>query len=125
MILVLLVTVALIAGFAVFSILRLRGRVGDSESLKSELARLMETFAVSQRDMEERLKAEQRALSERLHDRETAINKTLAEGLQSATKKTLESMNKVEVRLAVIDKAQANIADLSSQVVNLQNILSN
>ena len=124
-ILALLVVVALIAGFAAFSLLKIRGRAGESEALKSELARLTENFAASQRDMEERLKAEQRALGERLHEREAAFNKTLSDGLQDATKKTLESMNKVEVRLAVIDKAQANIADLSGQVVSLQNILSN
>ncbi len=124
-ILILLIVVSLIAGFAAFSLLRMRGRADGSELLKSELARLTDSFAASHRDMEERLKSEQRALGERLHEREAAINKTLAEGLQSATKKTLESMNKVEVRLAVIDKAQANIADLSSQVVSLQNILSN
>ena len=121
----LLILVAVIAAFAVFSILRLRGRAADTEGLRGELARLTENFAAGQRDMEERLKAEQRALGERMHEREAALNKTLAEGLQTTTKKTLESINKVEVRLAVIDKAQANIADLSGQVVNLQNILSN
>jgi DNA recombination protein RmuC len=124
-ILALLIVVAVIAAFAVFSILKLRGRAGEAEGLRGELAHLTETFAAGQRDMEERLKAEQRALTERLHEREATLNKTLAEGLQTTTKKTLESINKVEVRLAVIDKAQANIADLSGQVVNLQNILSN
>ncbi|MDP6817823.1 MAG: DNA recombination protein RmuC [Alphaproteobacteria bacterium] len=124
-ILALLILVAAIAAFATFSILRLRGRAGEAETLRGELARLTEVFATGQRDMEERLKAEQRALGERMHEREAALNKTLAEGLQSATKKTLETMSKVEVRLAVIDKAQANIADLSSQVVSLQDILSN
>jgi DNA recombination protein RmuC len=124
-ILAVLIVVALIAGFAALSLLRTRGRAGEAEALKGELARLGESFATSQRDMEERLKAEQRALGERLHERETALNKTLSDGLQDATKKTLETMNKVEVRLAVIDKAQANIADLSGQVVSLQNILSN
>jgi len=124
-ILILLVVIALIGGFVAFLLLRVRSRADKTESLKGEFARLAETFATDQHNMEERLKAEQRALSERLHEREATINKTLAEGLQSATNKTLESMNKVEVRLAVIDKAQANIADLSGQVVSLQNILSN
>jgi len=124
-ILALLIAAALIAAFATFSILRLRGRAGETETLRGELARLTENFAAGQRDMEERLKAEQRALAERIHEREASLNKTLAEGLQTTTKKTLESIGKVEVRLAVIDRAQANIADLSGQVVNLQNILSN
>ena len=124
-ILALVIVIALIAAFATFIMLRPRGRAGEAETLRNELARLSESMAASQRDMEERLKAEQRALGERMHAREAALNKTLAEGIESSTKKTLETMSKVEVRLAVIDKAQSNIAELSGQVVSLQNILSN
>jgi len=132
-ILVVLIIVALFVGFAVFSILRLRGNDGnaarqheqEATRLREEMARLTESFATNQREMEERLKAEQRALGEKLHERETALSKTLAEGLQNSTKRTLETMGKMEARLAVIDKAQSNIAELSSQVVSLQDILSN
>ena len=124
-ILALLIAVVLIVAFATFSILRLRGRTGETERLRGELARLTENFAAGQRNMEERLKAEQRALAERIHGHEASLTKTLAEGLQATTEKTLESIGKVEARLAVIDRAQANISDLSGQVVNLQNILSN
>ena len=124
-ILALVIVIALIAAFATFIMLRPRGRAGEAETLRNELARLSESMAAGQRDMEERLKAEQRALGERMHAREAALNKTLAEGIESSTKKTLETMSKVEVRLAVIDKAQSNIAELSGQVVSLQNILSN
>lgn len=124
-ILALVIVIALIAAFATFIMLRPRGRAGEAETLRSELARLSESMAAGQRDMEERLKAEQRALGERMHAREAALNKTLAEGIESSTNKTLETMSKVEVRLAVIDKAQSNIAELSGQVVSLQNILSN
>jgi DNA recombination protein RmuC len=124
-ILAVLILVALIAGYAVFAISRLRGGGGQAERQREDMVRLSESFAASQRDMEERLKAEQRALGDKLHEREAALNKTLAEGLQDSTKKTLETMGKVEARLAVIDKAQSNIAELSSQVVSLQDILSN
>ena len=124
-ILALLIAVVLIVAFATFSILRLRGRTGETERLRGELARLTENFAAGQRNMEERLKAEQRALAERIHGHEASLTKTLAEGLLVTTERTLESIGKVEARLAVIDRAQANISDLSGQVVNLQNILSN
>jgi len=132
-ILVVLIIVALFVGFAVFSLSRLRGNDGnaarlheqEATRLREEMARLNESFAANHREMEERLKAEQRALGEKLHERETTLSKTLAEGLQNSTKRTLETMGKVEARLAVIDKAQSNIAELSSQVVSLQDILSN
>ncbi len=122
---VILAVIIIFSGIAGFVFLRRRGTAGEAEQLRGDLVRLSESFAASQRDMEERLKAEQRALGEKLHEREAALNKTLAEGLQDSTKKTLETMGKVEARLAVIDKAQSNIAELSSQVVSLQDILSN
>ena len=124
-ILAVLIVLAGFAAVATFFVLRPRGRGAEAERLRQEMIRMSERFAASQRDMEERLKTEQRTLGEKLHERETALSKTLAEGLQDSTKKTLETMGKVEARLAVIDKAQSNIAELSSQVVSLQDILSN
>ena len=117
-ILVILIVLAGLAAVATFFVLRPRGQGAEAERLREEMIRMSESFAASQRDMEERLKAEQRTLGEKLHERETALSKTLAEGLQDSTKKTLETMGKVEARLAVI-------AELSSQVVSLQDILSN
>ena len=91
----------------------------------SEMERLADALGARQSELEERLRADQGALAERLHARELALNKTLGEGLDTATRRTLETMARLEGRLAAIDKAQANIVALSSQVVSLQDILAN
>ena len=122
---------AVVAIFGVFGILgisfaKLSNRQGKTlEKFQERIVDLSNKLVVSQQEMEERLKGEQRHLSEKLTEQRIALNKTLSEGLQDTTKKTLETMSKVESRLAVIDKAQSNITELSSQFVSLQDILSN
>ena len=61
------------------------------------------------------------AVEERLGD----LNKRIGDKLQESTEKAGKSLSDLASRLAVIDRAQANIMELSGQVVGLQNILSN
>lgn len=60
-----------------------------------------------------------------LNDRLDGMTKRLGDGLQVQTEKTGESMARLQERLAVIDRAQKNLMDLSNQMVGLQDILSN
>jgi DNA recombination protein RmuC len=53
------------------------------------------------------------------------LDAKLNAGLVNTTKETQSALGEVRKQLAVIDAAQKNIADLSSQVVSLQGILSN
>ena len=89
------------------------------------MEQLAESLRAGQGEMETRLRADRDALTERLHAQELALTKALGTGLESATKRTLETMARLEGRLAAIDKAQENIVALSSQVVSLQDILAN
>ena len=45
--------------------------------------------------------------------------------MQTATKHTVENLQKLNERLAVIDHAQKNLTDLTSQVTSLRDVLSN
>ena len=45
--------------------------------------------------------------------------------MKTSTKNTVENLQKLNERLAVIDSAQKNITDLASQVTTLQNVLGN
>tara|TARA_Y100001970_G_scaffold294256_1_gene449283 strand:- start:74935 stop:76056 length:1122 start_codon:yes stop_codon:yes gene_type:complete len=97
-----------------------------------EIGRISEVAREGQVGLETRLKALtessesfRSSINERLQAQEIKLNKTLEEGLHTSTKKTLETMSKLESRLAVIDKAQENIVELSGQMVGLQEILSN
>lgn len=62
-----------------------------------------------------------RAVSERLD----GFGHRLGQSMTETSRSTHESLTKLNERLAVIDRAQSNITELSSQMVELQNVLSN
>jgi DNA recombination protein RmuC len=62
-----------------------------------------------------------KALEERLGD----LAKKVGDRLQESSTRSHETLTDLRERLAVIDKAQQNITELSSQVVGLQDILAN
>ena len=117
-----LAAVLAVALAAVVALSLRRARRGRTDAA---MERLAETLRAGQGEMETRLRADQTALAERLHAQELALTKTLDTGLESATKRTLETMVRLEGRLAAIDKAQENIVALSGQMVSLQDILAN
>ena len=119
-----LAAVLAVALAAVVALSLRRARRGPEADAGME-RRLAESLRAGQGEMETRLRADQNALAERLHAQERALTKTLDTGLESATKRTLETMARLEGRLAAIDKAQENIAALSGQMVSLQDILAN
>ena len=108
-----------------------------------ELTRTTERIVEAQAELAGRLNqiaetdvANQKALAERLQNQELSINKALEERLGDLTKKvgdtlqqsstkSSETMTMLQERLAVIDAAQKNITDLSAQVVQLQDVLTN
>lgn len=82
--------------------------------------------------VEQRLGEVQRQMQERLHESTMRSARALAEmqermneSLSGATVKTTESLTRLQERLETIDKAQSNIEKLSSDVLSLQDILSN
>ncbi len=66
-----------------------------------------------------------RDLAQSLETRIEALTKRLGEGIDQASQRTGTNLTALSERLAVIDAAQAQIARLSTQVVGLQDILSN
>ena len=53
------------------------------------------------------------------------MTQNLGASMQTTTKHTVENLQKLNERLAVIDSAQKNLTDLSSQVTSLREVLSN
>mgnify|MGYP001184392903 CR=1 FL=1 len=101
-------------------------------SLKNQMSQLYESTLERQSSLEGRIKALREsgeatsaAINERIQNQELKLSKTIQEGIYKNTKTTLETMSKLESRLAVIDKAQENISALSGQVIGLQDVLSN
>jgi len=84
------------------------------DQLAGQLQSLVAAQASAQAAMDQRLDARLNQLSDRMHER-LALSATEAG----------QSLGELKERLAVIDAAQKNIADLSTRMVSLQDILSN
>jgi DNA recombination protein RmuC len=96
------------------------------------LAELSEGLARHQGDLAERMTAAQAELSGRMQQSQSGVSerldqlsKRVGDGLHQQTEKTGENLKQLAERLAVIDRAQQTITDLSQQMVGLQDILSN
>jgi DNA recombination protein RmuC len=115
-----IVAVAL-AGFALLR----RGANDGTGQLAGRLDQLAAQHAASQNALAERLQAQERALAAKLEERLTHLQDRVGQTLQSNAEQAGQSLTELRERLAVIDAAQSKIVELSSQVVDLQNVLSN
>jgi len=102
-----------------------RNYYNAQSELAGRIAQIAESNATAHSHLTERLQAQERALTKTLEDKLEDLTKKVGENLQQSTTKTTDTMAKLHERLAVIDAAQKNIANLSSQFVGLQDILSN
>lgn len=93
-------------------------KVAEMNRLQAELTSRMQTmaeiFGSRQSDMT-------RLMAERLD----GLRTSMGQGLEASGKSTNESLQKLNERLAVIDSAQKNLTDLTSEVVTLKDVLSN
>ncbi len=111
---------------AVLLLRRAGGRTDDrSAELEARLRQLAESQAATQAQTAESLRAQERALAEALDNRFGDFAKKVGDRLQESAQAQGSTLGELRERLAVIDKAQQNITQLSSQVVGLQDILSN
>lgn len=114
--------------------LALRGRSGGQSAaalgesmaaLAGRLTQLAETQAAQQSALAQQLQAQERALARAVEERLSAFGQQVGERMQQSAAQTTQSLSELRERLAVIDAAQKNITELSSQVVGLQDLLSN
>ena len=98
----------------------LRSERGRAE-LAARLAQLAETQTLTQANLAQSLIDHERAVGERLAD----VGRRVGESLEKTSEKTQTTMTDLRERLARIDAAQKNIAELSTQMVSLQDILGN
>jgi len=122
--LILIAVVAAAAGAGLAFFLAQRNGGTDAE-LAGRLSQMAESTAAQQAQLAERMQAQERAITKMLEERLGDLGKKVGDSLQLSSTKTGETMAKLQERLAVIDAAQKKITDLSTQVVGLQDILSN
>lgn len=138
---VIIVAVAVVAVVVLLALVLLasgRSRT-DAATLHESVERLAQAAAISEgrmAHMSDMQQATQERLAQRFQEQERALGKKLEEQLQALAlrvgqtlektgERQHETMTDLQRRLAVIDAAQKNITELSSQVVGLQDILAN
>ncbi len=112
-----LAAIALLA-LAVTAFLLLRPQGGGTPM---DIAHNLETLGQAQASLAGRLAQ----LAENQAAQLAQMSKRLDDGMHQASLRQTATLHDLRERLAVIDAAQRNIADLSAQVVSLQDILSN
>ena len=95
------------------------------DELSGRLSQMADSQAAQQSRLSEQLQIQERFLARALDERIGGFSKTVGERLQEAETTNASLLTELRERLAVIDKAQGNITELSSQVVGLQDILAN
>ncbi|MBV1934013.1 MAG: DNA recombination protein RmuC, partial [Parvibaculaceae bacterium] len=98
------------------------------EMLEIELARLLK----NQEELKGRLSGigenqvqQSQAINKTLNERLDGVSQRLSNNMTEQTKKTAESLGKLNERLSVIDEAQKNLTGLSTEFLKLQDILNN
>jgi DNA recombination protein RmuC len=124
--LILAVVALLVAGGLGIALLR---RSGNSGPQMAELTGRFDQMARAQSEAQSRLaeglQAQERALASAVEQRLAQLGDRVGLRLQESSTQAQASLTELKERLAVIDAAQKNIVELSTQVVGLQDILSN
>lgn len=93
-------------------------RIAELVRIQSEMTGRMQTMA-------EVFGSRQSELLHGLSNRMDGLGHRIGQTMVESTRNTHENLTRLNERLAVIDTAQRNITELSSQVVGLQHILAN
>jgi DNA recombination protein RmuC len=122
------VAAALVVGALVGLFLRRPPAAEENQAfamLGGRLAQMAESQNAVQSAIVERLQAQERVVIKAVDDRLQGFSKLVGDRLTDSTTKHQTALADLRERLAVIDKAQQNLTELSTQVVGLQDILAN
>src|SRR5947199_3833993 len=129
--LLLFVTIALaglvaliVLGVVVVRALRWR-ETRAAEKHAPDLDRLQTEAAVRIEAMRDMIAGRQAELHRAVNERLDSVTHHLSQSMTTTREHTVESLQRLNERLAVIDNAQRNIADLASQMTSLQSVLAN
>ncbi len=96
-----------------------------AERQMAEAARLQAETSVRIEGMRDMLAGRQAELARAVNERLDSVTHHLSQSMTATRQHTVDSLQKLNERLVVIDSAQKNITDLASQVTSLQSVLSN
>src|SRR5437764_10380993 len=113
-----------VAGLALLCQRILRRRDEAARGEVAELARLQADTAVRIDAMREMLAGRQAELHRAVNDRLDSVTHHLSQSMTTTRQHTVDSLQRLNERLAVIDGAQKHITDLAAQVTSLQSVLA-
>jgi DNA recombination protein RmuC len=123
---IVLAALALLASLVVIAVRALRRHDAEAADKQLvELARLQAETAVRIEGMRDLLAGRQAELHRAVNERLDSVSHHLNQSMTTSREHTVESLQKLNERLVVIDNAQRNITDLASQVTSLQGVLTN
>jgi DNA recombination protein RmuC len=100
-------------------------RADQIQQRMASLARLQAESVGRLQAMTETLGGRQVELGRLVAERLDAVTHRLGQSMETSTRNTTESLRHLHERLALIDKAQNNLTELSSQVSSLREVLAN
>ena len=123
---IVLAGLALLAALVVVAVRALRRHDAEAADKQLvELARLQAETAVRIEGMRDLLAGRQAELHRAVNERLDSVSHHLNQSMTTSRQHTVDSLQKLNERLVVIDTAQRNITDLASQVTSLQGVLTN
>ena len=123
---IVLAGLALLASLVVIAVRALRRHDAEAADKQLvELARLQAETTVRIEGMRDLLAGRQAELHRAVNERLDSVSHHLNQSMTTSRQHTVESLQKLNERLVVIDNAQRNITDLASQVTSLQGVLTN
>jgi DNA recombination protein RmuC len=90
----------------------------------AELYRLQLESGGHMRALSDMLAGKQAELQRSVNERLDSVSHRIGQSMETSKQHTVESLQKLNERLAVIDRAQKNITELATQVTSLQGILA-
>ena len=123
---IVLAGLALLASLVVIAVRALRRHDAEAADKQLvELARLQAETAVRIEGMRDLLAGRQAELHRAVNERLDSVSHHLNQSMTTSRQHTVESLQKLNERLVVIDNEQRKITDLASQVTSLQGVLTN
>ncbi|HWA41973.1 MAG TPA: DNA recombination protein RmuC [Hypericibacter adhaerens] len=120
-----LVALLVAVGFGIALMRRSGADAGRMAELTGRFDQMARAQSEAQARLAEGLQTQERALAATVEQRLAQLGDRVGLRLQESSTQAQQSLTELKERLAVIDAAQKNITELSTQVVGLQDILSN
>jgi DNA recombination protein RmuC len=123
---IVLAALAMLAAIALIAVRAVRRRDDEATDRQmAELARLQAETTVRIEGMRDLLAGRQAELHRAVNERLDSVSHHLNQSMTTTGQHTVDSLQRLNERLAVIDNAQKNITELSSRVSSLSAVLSN